>query len=194
MTLLMAKLIWLAGCVGWWAIRYPHERVSKKTAIASRTQKLRERILLAISFSGMFLIPLFYAVTDQPKFASYPLNPVFTGFGAILFAATLYLFHIVHRDLGRSWSVTLELRNEHALITHGLYRYLRHPMYSAFWLWAVAQALLLPNWIAGFSGLVGFGTLYFCRVGSEERMMEEAFGAQYRDYAARTKRIIPGIY
>lgn len=194
MTVTIAKLIWLAGCVGWWAIRYPHERRSRKTAISVRTQKLRERVLLTISFSGLFLVPLFYAVTNQPKFAGYPLQPVLTWIGTTLFAATLYLFYIVHRDLGRSWSVTLELRDRHTLITHGIYRYVRHPMYSAFWLWAIAQALLLPNWIAGFSGIVGFGTLYFCRVGNEERMMEEAFGAQYRDYEARTKRIIPGIY
>ena len=194
MTLTIAKLIWLSGCIGWWVIRYPHERRARKTAIAARTQKLRERMLLSISFSGLFLVPLFYAVTNQPKFASYALNPVLTWIGAALFAAALYLFYVVHRDLGRSWSVTLELREKHALITHGIYSRLRHPMYSAFWLWAIAQALLLPNWIAGFSGLVGFGTLYFCRVGNEERMMEEAFGAEYRAYEARTKRLIPGIY
>ena len=45
------------------------------------------------------------------------------------------------------------------LVTEGIYGRVRHPMYTAFWLWAVAQALLLPNWIAGFSGLIGFGTL-----------------------------------
>ena len=44
-------------------------------------------------------------------------------------------------------------------------------MYSAFWLWAVAQAVLLPNWAAGFAGIVGFGTLFFLRVGKEEAMM-----------------------
>ena len=48
-------------------------------------------------------------------------------------------------------------------------------MYSAFWLWAIAQALLLPNWVAGFAGLVGFGTLYFGRVAREERMILENF-------------------
>src|ERR1700723_2703443 len=51
-------------------------------------------------------------------------------------------------------------------------------MYSAFWLWAIAQALLLPNWIAGFAGLAGFGVLYFGRVAREERMMLETFWRQ----------------
>jgi protein-S-isoprenylcysteine O-methyltransferase Ste14 len=67
-------------------------------------------------------------------------------------------------------------------------------MYTAFWLWAVAQALLLPNWVAGLSGLVGFGTLYFLRVGQEERLMIDAFGEAYRTYMARTARLIPSFH
>jgi protein-S-isoprenylcysteine O-methyltransferase Ste14 len=67
-------------------------------------------------------------------------------------------------------------------------------MYSAFWLWAVAQALLLPNWIAGPAGLFGFGLLFFLRVGREEELMTDTFGDEYRRYMDRTARIVPRIY
>jgi protein-S-isoprenylcysteine O-methyltransferase Ste14 len=67
-------------------------------------------------------------------------------------------------------------------------------MYSAFWLWAAAQALLLPNWVAGFAGLVGFGILFFGRIAEEERMMLETFGDRYHEYMARTHRVIPLIF
>jgi hypothetical protein len=53
--------------------------------------------------------------------------------------------------------------------------------------------LLLPNWVAGFSGLAGFGILFFGRVTREERMMLETFGASYRAYMARTGRVFPSI-
>lgn len=194
MTLTIAKLIWLAGCIAWWAIRLPHERRARKSEVVRKVDRTRELVLLTISFCGLFVIPLIYAITNRPAFANYPLNPALTVLGTLMFAAALALFYRVHKELGRSWSVTLELRDQHALVTHGLYAWVRHPMYSAFWLWAVAQALLLPNWIAGFSGLVGFGVLYFARVAHEEQMMLDAFGEEYRAYAARTKRVIPGIY
>jgi protein-S-isoprenylcysteine O-methyltransferase Ste14 len=111
-----------------------------------------------------------------------------------VFAVALIGFYRTHRDLGRFWSVTLEIRQTHELVTTGVYRHVRHPMYAAFFLWAVAQALLLPNWIAGPAGLVGFGTLFGLRVWREERMMEAAFGDAYRAYAARTWRVIPGVF
>jgi protein-S-isoprenylcysteine O-methyltransferase Ste14 len=104
------------------------------------------------------------------------------------------LFRRTHKALGRNWSVTLEVRERHELVTQGVYRRVRHPMYSAFWLWAIAQALLLPNWFAGFSGIVGFGALFFLRVGREERLMIENFGDEYRRYMAQTWRVLPGLY
>jgi protein-S-isoprenylcysteine O-methyltransferase Ste14 len=89
--------------------------------------------------------------------------------------------------------VSLQLKDGHKLITTGVYEKIRHPMYTAFWLWALAQALLLPNWIAGFAGLVGFGALYLLRVGPEEQLMIDQFGDEYRDYMARTGRILPKL-
>jgi len=58
----------------------------------------------------------------------------------------------------------------------------------------VAQALLLPNWLAGSAGLVGFGLLFFNRVEREEQMMIETFGEDYRACMARTSRVAPWLY
>ena len=194
MTPLAAKIIWFLGCVAWFIIRYPHQRRSRKTRISQRAQGSRDRVLLAISFTGLFIIPLFYVVTGEPRFADYRFQPVLAVIGTLLFAATMWLFYRVHRELGRSWSVTLEIRDQHALVTHGLYKHVRHPMYTAFWMWALAQLLLLPNWIAGLAGLVGFGILYVCRIGPEEQLMLDVFGDDYRAYMERTKKIIPRVY
>ena len=194
MTPFIAELIWAFGCVAYYIIRYPHQRRSRKTPVANRRDRMREQTLMAISYSGLFVIPLIYVLTGEPKFADYEFHPIQAWIGTLVLAAGMALLHRTHRDLGRAWSITLEIRDQHTLVTRGIYERLRHPMYAAFWLWAISQALLLPNWIAGLSGLVGFGTLFFARVGHEERMMLEAFGDEYRAYMARTYRLIPGIY
>ena len=194
MTPLIAKVIWAIGVVGWFVIRYPHQRRSRRTPKRVRSDRVRELILMTISSTGLGIVPALYVATGIPAFADTAFRPWQASIGALVFAAALWLFYRTHKDLGRNWSVTLEVREQHALITHGVYRHVRHPMYSAFWLWAIAQALLLPNWIAGPAGLVGFGTLFFLRVGREERMMYETFGEEYRRYVARTARIVPGIF
>jgi protein-S-isoprenylcysteine O-methyltransferase Ste14 len=194
MTPFVAKLVWWAGIIGWYAIRYPHQRRSRKTPIAWRGELTREGILLTISFAGLFLLPAIYVTAGEPRVADYAFHPLLAWFGTAVFAVALIGFYLTHRDLGRFWSVTLEIRQTHRLVTTGIYRRVRHPMYAAFFLWAVAQALLLPNWIAGPAGLVGFGILFGLRVGREELMMEATFGDAYRAYAARTWRVVPGVF
>ena len=53
MTLLAAKIVWALGCIGWYVIRFPHARRSRKTPVVHRGERVRERALLAISFSGL---------------------------------------------------------------------------------------------------------------------------------------------
>ena len=191
MTTFVAKAIFVLLAVGWYVIRYPYARRSRRTPVVRSARGPREIALLLISLTGLGIVPLLYVATGFPSFADYPFRPAQAWLGAAVAVAALIMFRLTHRALGRNWSVSLEVRESHKLVTEGVYERVRHPMYTAFWLWAVAQALLLPNWIAGLSGLVGFGTLYFLRVGQEERLMIAAFGDAYRAYMERTGRLIP---
>ncbi len=193
MELVIAKAAWVVLAVTWWIMRLPFERKAKKARVAVDDKKLPERIRLTISLLGLGFIPFLYVAFGFPKWADYPLQRPLLALGIICVAAALVMFRLTHKALGRYWSVSLQLREEHKLITTGIYSRIRHPMYSAFWLWAIAQALLLPNWIAGFAGIVGFGTLYLLRVGHEERMMIEGFGDEYRAYMERTGRLLPKL-
>jgi protein-S-isoprenylcysteine O-methyltransferase Ste14 len=114
--------------------------------------------------------------------------------GVLCTALGLWLFQRSHADLGPNWSITLEVRERHELVTQGVYRHIRHPMYAALFLYAVGQALVLPNWVAGPSYLVAFLLLFALRLGPEERMMVEQFGRDYEAYRTRTKRLIPGVW
>ena len=198
MSRILAEWIWLAGGVLWFVIRFPHQRRARKIKIAKSAGGQRDRILLACSLSGLAIIPFLYfliaMIGGHPVFADYAFRPWQGWVGLVLMLAALYLFYETHRQLGKNWSVTLETRKKHELVDTGLYAFVRHPMYSAFWLLAFAQAFLLANWIAGLSGIVGWGILFFLRVGHEERLMIDTFGREYVDYMNRTKRVVPWVY
>jgi protein-S-isoprenylcysteine O-methyltransferase Ste14 len=194
MTLFAAKLIWCVCFASFYVIRYPHERRARRTATAQRLTRGIDHLSIAAAYLGQGIIPAIYVFTDQPAFATYPFQPVLAWLGAALFIFALYLFHRAHKDLGRNWSISLNVRESHRLVTGGIYSRVRHPMYSAFFVSTIAQALLLPNWIAGPAGLLGFAAMFFCRLWREERMMLDTFGDEYRHYMARTSRIIPGVF
>jgi protein-S-isoprenylcysteine O-methyltransferase Ste14 len=190
-TAALAKGAFVLLVVGWYLIRFPYARRSRSTPVSTSARGARETALLLTSLTGLGILPLTYVSTGFPHGSAYPFHPAQAWLGTAAAAGALVLFRLTHRALGRSWSVTLEIREQHKLRTDGIYGRVRHPMYSAFWLWAVAQALLLPNWVAGSSGLVGFGILYFGRVRREEGLMIAAFGDEYRAYMRQTGRLVP---
>jgi protein-S-isoprenylcysteine O-methyltransferase Ste14 len=190
----LGKILWLLGVAGWCAIRYGPYRRARRTATATELDRSREWILLGISFAGMFVMPLVYVASSQPRFANYAVAPIQIALGAVACVVSMWLFYRTHKDLGSNWSATLEVRDRHTLVTTGIYGSVRHPMYAAFWLWTLAQALLLANWIAGLAGLMAFGLHFLMRIDREERMMIDRFGDAYVAYMAQTSRIIPGLY
>ncbi|MFC1871848.1 protein-S-isoprenylcysteine O-methyltransferase [Chloroflexota bacterium] len=150
--------------------------------------------VLASLWGIAILMPLLYVFTGWLDFADYGLPFWAGGAGAVVFAFGLWLLWRSHADLGRNWSVTTEVKERQALVTEGVFRHLRHPMYAAHLLWGIAQLLLIPNWIAGFAGLVVFIPLYLLRVRREEKVMLDQFGEEYRRYMNRTGRVIPRLH
>jgi protein-S-isoprenylcysteine O-methyltransferase Ste14 len=193
MTQTVAAVIWFAGLVGWYIIRYPFERKAKKIGVSKSLFDRRESGLLAIALLGLFVIPAVYVLTGFPAAFDRPFIPAIAWLGILPMATALWLFRRSHADLGRNWSISLEVREQHALVKSGVYRLVRHPMYSSFFLLGVAQMLLLANWFAGLAGVVGAGILFVFRVRREEQMMLDSFGDDYRSYMAHTKRIIPWV-
>jgi protein-S-isoprenylcysteine O-methyltransferase Ste14 len=191
---LFGKIVWVLGIVAWYVIRYPFERKAKRVRVVGDSRSASERIGLAAATIGLGVVPAVYVATGFPRQADYPAQAWAVILGVVVYAAALWLFHRSHKDLGRNWSITLEIRDQHRLVSNGIYGLIRHPMYSSFWLMGLGQALLLPNWVGGLAGLAGFAVVYFLRVDKEERMMIETFGDEYRAYMARTKRIIPHLY
>jgi protein-S-isoprenylcysteine O-methyltransferase Ste14 len=188
-----AKAVVLVSSIVMVIIRAPHGQRSRQIKVVKSRRGPLEIVLLTLAWLAFFL-PLIWVATPALAFADYPLLPVPFVAGTLCLALGLWLFHRSHADLGPNWSITLEVRERHELVTRGIYRHVRHPMYLALLLYSAGQALVLPNWVAGPSYGVAFALLVALRVGPEERMMREEFGKEYESYMARTKRLVPGVW
>ena len=187
----IAKVIVLAGTLTMIAIRAPHGRRSRSVKVAKSHKTSLETGLLVLAWVGFF-VPLIWLASPVLSFAEYPLTlgPLIAG--VMCFVVGLWLFYRSHADLGTNWSIMLEVREQHRLITQGIYLRIRHPMYLALVVYSLGHALVIPNWVAGPSNLVAFTILFALRVHAEEQMMTDEFGDEYTAYAARTKRLVPG--
>ncbi|MGE5249876.1 MAG: protein-S-isoprenylcysteine O-methyltransferase [Bacteroidota bacterium] len=191
------EVIYLMGWVGAEIIRFPHRQRNKSDRWHHRLAESRiggrEYVFDITAFFGTQILPLFCIFSTWLDFAAYRLPAAAGWFGALLLAGCVAVLWRAHAELGFNWSSSIELQQEHTLVTRGVYSRLRHPIYAALWLWCIAQPLLIQNWIGGFAGLVTFVPLYFTRVPSEERMMLDRFGDEYRDYMNRTGRVLPRL-
>jgi len=187
------NLVFFAGFVVYVTIRGVYARHTKNAEKVHRQIDGLEKALLLLVLVGTLLLPVVYLFTPLLSFADYRPPAFAPWLGTAVMLLALWLFWRSHADLGKNWSVSLEVYQDHRIVKHGVYRSIRHPMYAAIFLWGIAQALLLPNWLAGWSALVPFALMYFLRTPREERMMCEFFGQEYRDYMNETGRLFPRI-
>jgi len=103
------------------------------------------------------------------------------------------LFAIAARNvLGRNWSGTVTLKENHELIRRGPYRYVRHPIYTGLLLAFAGSAIARGEW----RGLVALAIAFIalCRkLKLEERWMIETFGDEYVRYRAEVRALIPFV-
>src|SRR5262245_55537822 len=131
---LVAKIIYV---VGYWianfVIRTPHIKARHQERVhANCNTRLDKSLFLTVGLGG-FLVPLFYVFTPLLSFANYS-SPLWVGVtGVDVLAAGNWVFWRSHKDLGKNWSPTLEIREGHTLITDGIYARIRHPMYCSLW-------------------------------------------------------------
>ena len=188
------KVCFLAGLIVYLSVvEAPHKWRTRRNRTSDRRDTALHVLLMILDWMGMQALPVLCVLTPWLDFADYHLPTWAGGAGVAAFAFALWLLWRSHADLGRNWSASLRVVDEQSLITQGVYHHIRHPIYAALWLWGVAQALLVQNWIGGLSHLVFFLPLYLYRVQHEERMMLEHFGEAYRLYMHRTARIIPRL-
>jgi protein-S-isoprenylcysteine O-methyltransferase Ste14 len=173
-------------------IRVIYSRRHRRDDIALQHRSRADTALIGLTGLGM-CGPLVALFTNWLDFADYRAPLALAWAGVILFCVAVWLLGASHAALGRNWSPVLQITKTHSLVTTGVYRSMRHPMYTAHMLWAVGQVLLVHNWVAGPATLLFFIPLCVVRIPREERMMRERFGDEYRQYSARSGCLLPRL-
>jgi protein-S-isoprenylcysteine O-methyltransferase Ste14 len=149
------------------------------------------RMVLAIPLVGTLVA---YMVSPGVlSWSAFPLPEWARWAGLVMALASLPLLWWVHWALGSNFSGLLHVREEHTLVTYGPYRWVRHPMYSVFYLYMLGTLLLTANWLIGGLMLAGLTAVMLTRLQREEAAMIEKFGDNYRQYMRRTGRFLPPL-
>lgn len=98
------------------------------------------------------------------------------------------------KTLGKEWSITARMVQDHKLATKGPYARVRHPIYTGMLGMLVATGLAIGHGIVLVAAIVVFAIGTWIRVRIEERLLRETFGPQFEEYARRVPAVIPGIF
>jgi protein-S-isoprenylcysteine O-methyltransferase Ste14 len=152
-------------------------------------------LFLAIRLGAlpMLISAILYLINPRlMQWSSVPLSDSVRWSGAFLGAATIAFLFWTLRSLGTNLSDTVVTRQNHTLVTHGPYRWIRHPFYDCLLLLSVSLGLIAANWFITASGVYVF-TMLAVRMPIEERKLVERFGDSYRDYMQTTGRVLPRL-
>ncbi len=122
-----------------------------------------------------------------------PLVCLRTGLLITLAGQALRSLAMVHAAANFSHSVAYRKREDHELVTRGVYAYSRHPSYVGFFWWSLGSQLLLANPLALAVFFASLWRFFSARIRGEEAYLIEFFGQEYKDYKKRVGTKIPFI-
>ena len=188
---LLFKILYCLFLFIYGLIRFIFAKGVKNIKIKKSKDDIFEKIKDFIAFLGMALIPLISIFTPFLNNFEIKIPLLIIFFSIIGIAFDLYFFYLIHKQLGINWSPILEIKENQKLIKDGVYKYIRHPMYTQLLLWNILQGILLSNYFVEFFGILTMVIFYFSRINSEEELMIEEFGEEYIKYMENTGRLFP---
>jgi protein-S-isoprenylcysteine O-methyltransferase Ste14 len=114
--------------------------------------------------------------------------------GIVLIVAGIIIRWVAILTLKRQFTVNVAIREGHRLVTHGIYRFARHPSYTGGLLSFLGLGVAFGSYISVVVIVVPIFAVFLYRIRIEERVLLDNFGAEYESYCASTKRLIPFVY
>ncbi len=177
---------WVAFCAYWFIMSFGVKRAVKRQSLSSRG------LHIAVAVLAYMLLFTDWLSCGPLAWRFLPDWRIWAVIGAVLTWAGVALAIWARTILGRNWSATVTVKQDHTLVRSGPYSAVRHPIYSGLLLAGLGTALAVGevhSLLAVAIGLVGF------RVKSrlEERFMIEQFGREYEDYRHHSWALVPFV-
>src|SRR3984893_13341959 len=150
---------------------------------------------LALQMAGYFFVFNFARTYYSPIFpmpaAAAIALAIFTV--AIAFGSVWFCLQAI-RALGKQWALLARVMEGHELVMRGPYGIVRNPIYLGMFGILVATGLAISRWQALAAGLVLFLSGAELRIRSEEKLLREAFGEKFDEYARRVPAFLPRTF
>ncbi len=151
------------------------------------------------SLIGLFLFSVGFYPLQQREFSPVTSESRVVEWGLAVLTvavaiASVWLVNAAARRLGKQWALAARLVEGHTLIRDGPYRFVRNPIYTGMFGMLLATGLAAGRWIPLLVAIVLFAAGTYIRIRTEERLLRQAFGSEFEEYARNVPALIPGIY
>jgi len=178
-----AYFVWIVSEL-FGAVLVPRLRRRGRATRVKRDRGSGALIIFTVLVSIILALSLGYAgVGPLPDWVFYP------GIFTMVLGVLVRQWAIA--VLGRFYSLTVRVAEDHRLVVKGPYRLVRHPSYAGVLITFIGLALAVQSWGALLVLLTVFGVSHGYRMRVEERVLQSELGQDYAEYMKRTKRLIP---
>jgi protein-S-isoprenylcysteine O-methyltransferase Ste14 len=178
--------LWAAWLAGWWLAAGSVKKTLRRESLGSR-----------LTYTLPLWVAVWLFVSRRIPWAA--LNARFVpsaawpyAVGAVLVVLGLGFATWARVYLGRNWSADVTLKQEHELVRSGPYRWVRNPIYTGILIALAGSALARGQWSGVLAVVIAFGSFWY-KARLEERVMHDAFGAEYDAYRREVKSLIPFV-
>ena len=186
---LLFRAMWSCWGVYWLVSAVGNKRIAKRESALSRLMHLGP---LVVAFVLVASPRLSLSLLSQ-RFLPEAQWRVWFWLGALITAAGLLLAVWARVHLGRNWSASVTVKEQHEHITSGPYGLVRHPIYAGLLLGFLGTALAIGEWRGLLALFIVFASLW-PKLRREERFMDEQFGDAYASYKRRVSALIPFVF
>ena len=194
---LAQKLAFYGVIICWWLFAltfWLKKRPPKVTEAKRDWNSLLGLVVQSIAYFLVWFDPM-RRKTLAPERVQSPLVEWGLALLAVAIAiGSVLLVHSAARQLGKQWALAARLIEGHDLIQDGPYRFVRNPIYTGMFGMLLATGLAICQWNQLAIAIVVFFAGTYIRIQSEERLLRQAFGAEFDAYKKRVPALIPGVY